>query len=112
MYIFFYFISVNLWPLQKALNYNDNEFKMIVSKDRHGNHVRAVKWSMDLGALYKMGNKGRATKHQQEMQTFPAKTRRGSAPTGAKAQHEFQQDGTPEWSWLIQTQCWNPKYMH
>ena len=66
---------------QEALDYYDNQFRMIVTKDRHGNYVREVKWSMDLGSIHKLGKKGRATKCQQETQRVGGKAKRGAVAT-------------------------------
>lgn len=56
-----------------------NKFRMIVKQKPDKSFVKEVKYSMDMGATYKMGPKARTTKRQQVEGYNQAKVRRGNA---------------------------------
>ena len=59
-------------------NKDSNRFRLIICKNPRGQATPSVKFSMDLGAIYKMGVNRRLTKRQQEAGYIEGRLARGS----------------------------------
>jgi len=64
--------------LQEPEDFSINKFRMLVKQNLDKSLMKEVKFSMDCGATYKLGNKGRMTKRQKQDGYIQAKVRRGN----------------------------------
>lgn len=95
-------LPASLRPVQESLGDNEggNRFRLIICKNQRGQALPQVKFSMDLGAIYKLGANRRLTKRQQKSGIIESRLARGS---GIK-RPSFGAPKAPDWDrkvWLV-----------